>query len=1185
MNRLQIPWPAGLLSLGLVCCLASTVLAAPVRVEFRFQHETAATVNLAGTFNGWNTGSDPMSGPDPDHWWTLEMLLDPGDYEYKFVVDGGQWFADPLNPRINYSNYGNSMLEVTDPLVYYLLPMDGTEIATPLPEVRANLAKSDSRSFNLDELKIFLDGIVVAQGASYFDPVTQRVSFTPADTLDSGPHGVKVRIALMTGVSDSDTSAFELDADLVPPVIVHVAPAVASANAEVQVECTITDNVSVEQATLYYRNAGDPAYETTAMLGGLDDLWVATVPSGFTVAGVDLEYYIEAEDRAHTAKSPSAGTHTVPISPDEDPPVVSEAFVSPATFSPTGTDNEARLSFRLSEPATVTVDVRTTGGAPVKTLISSSALGAGYHQAVWDGRDGGGSAVSDADYRFHVNGMDGAGLSAPEAQVPVGVDRSSDPGPIQVILLFHANQTLNYQGDTANDVCFWGLLDVLRRHPQSKFMLHFSGTLLHDLGWFNFRHEPSTIDMLRAGVADGQFEIVGSTYAQNIPYSTHMWDNDRQVEVQREVIETMLGADPVSFWNAERCWTQGLVPLLTRNDYNATWVESHILWDSGTTWPEHSVRKTRLGSDDVVVFNDDGDFIGKINWAIDSGNTGDPIGYLDWLRSEDTYRNWVVCYADDAEATGLWDYEGGNDPQSNWDNLDQLLTDMENTGWIKLTTFSEYLADHYPTEEVTPIVDGQANWMVGPSQSAGYADWFDYNERSPLLADYRDVYTGLRTRIQGVEAQVSPGTPAAGLVKHAIWNLTAHQFEFGCIGCGSPGCQDYQKAETLEGALLAAETCLTPPVGTTVTHEDANGDTLADWVIRTPTDFYIVSDTGGRLLRWFDLVRGEEVLGNEFFMWGFYYWGYRHWWAGGGYNDDQHYMVDTVWDAPTLVPAAQPYHRTYGIRKHAFNDRLSVDGGDDTLILDADYTAEVREDTLRLVHSRSGLDVVKSWIAIDSELTVVYELTNTNGQSHDYVLTLENALNPSLLEVMNGGRGTLVYWDGSDTSSVLTPSAVGVMNVRTERGVAFEFSEAPVDLTGGETVHGILFSPSFEFTLDAGQTKTIRVTVGVNTTTASLGEEIFEPRRFRLHQNYPNPFNPVTHIAFDLPSEERVRLDIFDIRGRKIARLLDEDTAPGSHSVTWEGRDEDGLPVATGVYLCRMEAGDQVQTKKLLLLK
>jgi|GEM_PF-1136525 len=1167
---------------------------APVRVEFRFQHETAPIVNLAGSFNGWcnasggwiDTDIDPMDGPDGDGWWTLEKLLSPGDHEYKFVVDGHIWYTDPLNPRVNHSNYDNSMLEVTDPLVYYLLPKDGSEVATSWPEVSAYLGKSDGASFDLSTLRILVDGDVVAEGPSAFDAGTRRVSFGSPDSLADGMHGAKVRVALVGGATDSDTTAFEVEADTSPPEIAHSPPAGAVAHAPLFVECTITDETGVESASLFYRNSGDPAFVEAPMFEGLDEGWTGAVPAGFTRAGVDLEYSIEARDKIHTARAPQSGVYAVPVSADDQPPVISDAFASPATLDPGGQDDETRLSFRLSEPCSITVEMETAAGDPVDRLLAGQSAGEGYHQVVWDATDSLGSAVPDGEYRITVSAVDGAGLPAESVEVPVGVDRSSDPGPIHVVLLFHANQNLNYYGDFANDVCFWGLIDVLRRHPQSKFMIHFSGTLLHDLGWFNFRHEPSTLDMLRAGYEDGQFEIVGSTYAQNVPYGTHMWDNERQVEVHRDVIAALVGASPVSFWNAERCWKQGLTPLMADHGYGNTWVETHILWDSGTSAPEHAVRRTRLGEDEVVVFNDDGDMIGLLDWAIDSGNSSDLVSYLDWLRSQDAYRDWVVCYAQDAEAAGLWDYEGGSDPRDDWSHLDQVLTDLESTGWIELTTFSEYLEDHAPTEDLTPIVDGQANWMVGPSQSAGYADWFDYNERSPLLAAYRDFFTGLRTRIQGVEALAAPGTPAANLVRHAIWNLAAHQFEFACIGCGGVGCQDWQKAETLEGALLAAEASLSPPRGTTITETDANGDSLPDWVIQTPTDFYIVSETGGRLLRWFDLVRGEEVLGNELFMWGFYYWGWRHWYSGSGYNDDEHYMEDAVWDAPHSIPPAQPYHRTYRIRGHAFNDRLSIDGGADTVILDAPYAAQASGDTLAMTYSGAGVHVSKVWIAQDTALSVLYELTNTTGSAHQYNLTVENELNPSLLEVMNGGRGTLVYWDGSDTSTALTSSSIGVVNVRTERAVEFEFSEPAADLAGGESVHGLMYTPTFGFTLGPAETQTLRVTVGATTTSIPSGEQTTDPLPpFALHQNYPNPFNPVTHVVFDLPTVGVVDVVVFDVRGRRVRTLAQGPRGPGRHTVVWDGTDDAGRAVATGVYLCRLRSGSRVQAKKMLLLR
>jgi len=93
------------------------------------------------------------------------------------------------------------------------------------------------------------------------------------------------------------------------------------------------------------------------------------------------------------------------------------------------------------------------------------------------------------------------------------------------------------------------------------------------------------------------------------------------------------------------------------------------------------------------------------------------------------------------------------------------------------------------------------------------------------------------------------------------------------------------------------------------------------------------------------------------------------------------------------------------------------------------------------------------------------------------------------------------------------------------------------------------------------------------------------PTVYRLAGNYPNPFNPKTTISFDLPEAQFVRLAVFGADGRRIATLLDERLAAGRHSVAWEGRDETGLPVASGVYFCRIEAGPLKETRKMLLMK
>jgi hypothetical protein len=91
--------------------------------------------------------------------------------------------------------------------------------------------------------------------------------------------------------------------------------------------------------------------------------------------------------------------------------------------------------------------------------------------------------------------------------------------------------------------------------------------------------------------------------------------------------------------------------------------------------------------------------------------------------------------------------------------------------------------------------------------------------------------------------------------------------------------------------------------------------------------------------------------------------------------------------------------------------------------------------------------------------------------------------------------------------------------------------------------------------------------------------------RLTLHQNVPNPFNPATSIRYSLPYECRVRLDIYDISGALIARLVDEHQGPGDHIVEWNGAGAGGSPVASGVYFCRLSAGKETIARKMVLLR
>jgi len=88
-----------------------------------------------------------------------------------------------------------------------------------------------------------------------------------------------------------------------------------------------------------------------------------------------------------------------------------------------------------------------------------------------------------------------------------------------------------------------------------------------------------------------------------------------------------------------------------------------------------------------------------------------------------------------------------------------------------------------------------------------------------------------------------------------------------------------------------------------------------------------------------------------------------------------------------------------------------------------------------------------------------------------------------------------------------------------------------------------------------------------------------------LDQNYPNPFNPVTTISFVLNERTQARLSIYDTEGKLVTTLVNDELGPGLKVVTWDGKDDRGHQVSSGVYLCRLTAGKRTLTKKMVLIK
>jgi len=157
--------------------------------------------------------------------------------------------------------------------------------------------------------------------------------------------------------------------------------------------------------------------------------------------------------------------------------------------------------------------------------------------------------------------------------------------------------------------------------------------------------------------------------------------------------------------------------------------------------------------------------------------------------------------------------------------------------------------------------------------------------------------------------------------------------------------------------------------------------------------------------------------------------------------------------------------------------------------------------------------------------------------------------------------GTMVYLDSISSSDTIYTDAQVVL------GDTYYYKVTAVDLSGNES------DPSNE----------VFATGGVLTVVNDDGKNTI--KNFDLKQNYPNPFNPTTTIEYNIPQRSSVSIRIYNIAGQEVRRLVSEFKEPGTYKVEWDGKDNDGRTVSSGVYFYQMMAGGYTGVKRSVFRK
>ncbi len=270
------------------------------------------------------------------------------------------------------------------------------------------------------------------------------------------------------------------------------------------------------------------------------------------------------------------------------------------------------------------------------------------------------------------------------------------------------------------------------------------------------------------------------------------------------------------------------------------------------------------------------------------------------------------------------------------------------------------------------------------------------------------------------------------------------------------------------------------------------------------------------------------------------------------------------------------------------------------LLADADCSGNVTPADARCIHREAvslGCDICDGAIAAapgeESALSPSVSLSNwfidantlivrlaVSGSSAFSAFGFYATASPSITMLQANRRGATSTFDILEGRQVsATYAYIGAYSLASNSvGADAEFVELRFDVSGGIPNNLVLDGFVDDLAGAAPLLLPFDSMVGVNDV----------PSHLALHQNYPNPFNPQTTIAYDVPASatpERVQLRIVDVVGRAVRTLVDEGQVAGSYRATWEGKDDRGVDVSSGIYFYVLDVGGARQSRKMVLLK
>lgn len=419
----------------------------------------------------------------------------------------------------------------------------------------------------------------------------------------------------------------------------------------------------------------------------------------------------------------------------------------------------------------------------------------------------------------------------------------------------------------------WGykrLIETLLKYDGMEFTLSFTGTSLKAIQWYS----PETIVMIREGIKKGRFKIAGTLYSYNSMLTVS--DNILELEVVkgRESIEQILKVIPDTFIWPEDIWSDKGLEIIKKHGY------SNLI--SKCSYSSNNKEVERLIVNDMRIIKPDTDFTNLVNKAVDAGDAYEKNfikergALLSKKRSEfknlfrfinKKYRekNPVIVYSDYAEIIGAQDTILRRNGEWDIQNLTLIIDTISNTKWIE----TEY--DVWKSEGESITMSGHIPTHMDEyayRQNPNYLDYKGYIRGSEAVKKYKEISSVLFDRVQIYKN--SGNLAGKRLAEIAEETVLSHLQYLGTEKSPiNDSMYQYEERYTVPEGMKEALTVLEAAENTTILGDrnykkDVNGDNIEELVVIKGKNMYVFSIyRGGRLLGWYDIYKGEEIIGGE----------------------------------------------------------------------------------------------------------------------------------------------------------------------------------------------------------------------------------------------------------------------------------------------------------------------------------